>query len=131
MKKKLIIVGFISLFVLTACGGKAVSVTNLDATQFQSKTQQAGVVTIDVRTKDEFDAGHIKGAINIDVDSATFDSEIAKLSKSATYAVYCHSGRRSGIATDKMAKAKFVSIFNLTNGIQDWMSVGLPLVRTP
>jgi rhodanese-related sulfurtransferase len=131
MKKKLVLIGIISALALTACGAKTASVVNLDATQFQSKTQEAGVVTIDVRTRDEYNAGHIEGAINIDVDSTTFDSEIAKLDKATSYAVYCHSGRRSGIATEKMAKLKFVSVFNLTNGIQDWMSAGLPLVRTP
>ena len=130
MKKKLIFVALVSALVLSACGDKAVSVTNLGPTDFQTKSQTAGVVTIDVRTPDEYNAGHIKGAINIDVDSATFDSDISKLNKSTTYAVYCHSGRRSGIATEKMAKTKFTSIFNLADGIQVWMASGLPLVRT-
>jgi rhodanese-related sulfurtransferase len=130
MKKKLILVALVSALVLSACGDKAVSVTNLGAADFQTKSQTAGVVTIDVRTPDEYNAGHIKGAINIDVDSANFDSDIAKLNKSTTYAVYCHSGRRSGIATEKMAKTKFTSIYNLSDGIQVWMALGLPLVRT-
>ncbi|MCX6429971.1 MAG: rhodanese-like domain-containing protein [Actinobacteria bacterium] len=130
MKKKILFVALVSALLLSACGEKTVSVTNLGPADFQSKSQTAGVVTIDVRTPDEYNAGHIKGAINIDVDSATFDSDIAKLNKSTTYAVYCHSGRRSGIATEKMAKTKFTSIYNLTDGIQVWLASGLPLVRT-
>ena len=130
MKKKLILIGVLSVLALTACGPKSVSVSNLDPTQFHAKTQESGVVTIDVRTPDEFNAGHIAGAINIDVEASTFGREIAKLNKSTGYAVYCHSGRRSGIATEKMIKTKFLSVFNLTNGIQGWMSEGLPLVRT-
>ena len=74
--------------------------------------------------------GHIAGAINIDVEATTFDNVIAKLDKTKTYAVYCHSGRRSGIATTAMAKAGFTSIFNLSNGVTDWIAQGLPLVTT-
>lgn len=130
MKKKLILIGAISVLLLSACGPKSVSVSNLDPAQFHAKTQESGVVTIDVRTPDEFNAGHITGALNMNVESATFDSDIAKLNRSKSYAVYCHSGRRSGIATEKMIKTKFLSVFNLADGIQGWMSAGLPLVRT-
>jgi rhodanese-related sulfurtransferase len=58
----------------------------------------------------------LANAINIDVEAGVFDQEIATLDKSATYAVYCRSGRRSGIATEKMAKAGFTSVFNLKQG---------------
>lgn len=125
--KKLIAVLFASTLALTSCGG-ASGATNLGATDFQSKTKEAGVVILDVRSAGEFYSGHIEGAINIDVEGATFDSDIAKLDKSATYAVYCHSGRRSGIAVGKMADAGFTSLFNLDGGIQVWQSAGLPLV---
>ena len=59
----------------------------------------------------------------------TFDGDIAKLDKSKTYAVYCHSGRRSGIAVGKMADAGFTKLFNLDGGIQVWQAAGLPLVN--
>jgi phage shock protein E len=42
---------------------------------------------MDVRTPSEYAAGHIAGAINIDVEAPTFNVEIAKLEKNATYAV--------------------------------------------
>jgi rhodanese-related sulfurtransferase len=57
-----------------------------------------------------------------------FDSEIAKLDKSATYAVYCRSGRRSQVAVDRMKDAGFTNLFNLNAGVEDWVSAGLPLV---
>nr|MTA36229.1 rhodanese-like domain-containing protein [Actinomycetota bacterium] len=85
-------------------------------------------VVLDVRTAGEFSSGHIDGAINIDVEGMNFDSEIAKLDKSATYAVYCQSGRRSGIAVGKMSDAGFASLSNLEGGIQSWQVAGLPLV---
>ena len=67
-------------------------------------------VVIDVRTPEEFAAGHIAGAQNIDVEAADFGSKIASLDKGAAYLVYCHSGRRSGLAATQMASAGFTDI---------------------
>jgi rhodanese-related sulfurtransferase len=116
------------LLILSACGGTTTKVNNLDANGFASDIKNAGVVVLDVRTAGEFASGHIENAINIDVESSDFDSKIAKLDKNVEYAVYCHSGRRSGIATEKMAKTGFTKISNLDGGIQAWQAAGFPLV---
>ena len=116
------------LLLLSACGGSSVKVNNLDANAFASDIQNPGVVVLDVRTAGEFASGHIENAINIDVESSDFDSQIAKLDKKVEYAVYCHSGRRSGIASDKMVKSGFEKVTNLNGGIQAWQSAGFPLV---
>ena len=118
-----------TVLVLTGCSSAATA-RNLDAAGFAQKITESGVVILDVRNPGEFMVGHIQGAINIDVEGATFDSEIAKLDKSATYAVYCHSGRRSGIAVEAMHHAGFNNLFNLTNGIADWQANNLPLVTS-
>ena len=116
--------------ILSGCSSKTTAITNMDVKDFSVKTQEAGVVVIDVRTPGEFSQGHIQRAINIDVEAPTFGSEIAKLDKSKTYAVYCHSGSRSGVATQAMAKAGFTHLFNLQNGISDWMAQGMPTVAS-
>ena len=103
---------------------------NMNAKDFSAKTQEAGVVVLDVRTPGEFSQGHIQGAMNIDVEASTFDSEIAKLDMTKSYAVYCHSGNRSEVATKAMAKAGFKHLFNLENGISDWMAQGMPTVMS-
>ena len=66
--------------------------------------------------------------LNIDFESGNFVDEIKKLDKTKSYAVYCRSGRRSGLATEVMAKNGFTSVFNLNGGIIDWQSAGKPLV---
>lgn len=53
-----------------------------------------GALLLDVRTKEEFKAGHVPGAINIPLDTL----ENAKLDKKAPLFVYCLSGARSGQA---------------------------------
>lgn len=116
--------------ILSGCSSNASAITNMNVKDFAAKTQQAGVVVLDVRTPGEFSQGHLQSAMNIDVEASTFDSEIAKLDKTKTYAVYCHSGNRSGVATKAMAKAGFKHLFNLENGISDWMTQGMPTVMS-
>jgi len=127
--KKIVALLISSVVVLTGCSSST-SASNLDAAGFAGKIVETDVVTLDVRTAGEFMAGHIDGAINIDVEGNTFDAEIANLDKSKTYAVYCQSGRRSQIAADKMASAGFASLFNLENGIADWSTNGWPVVTS-
>jgi len=124
--KKLISAVAVSILFLTGCGTS--ESVNLGAQDFQAKAKEAGVITLDVRTSGEFMSGHLENAINVDVEAMNFDSEIAKLDKSATYAVYCRSGRRSQVAVDRMKDAGFTNLFNLNAGVEDWVSAGLPLV---
>jgi rhodanese-related sulfurtransferase len=131
MKRNIKLFGMIATLalVLTACGSSSGTNSKLGAADFSAKMQEAGVVTIDVRTAGEFMTGHVQGAINIDVEGMQFDTEIAKLDKSVTYAVYCKSGRRSGIATAAMADAGFTSLFDLEGGVGAWSAAGLTLVN--
>jgi rhodanese-related sulfurtransferase len=131
MKRNIKVLGSIAalVFLLTGCGSTSGSNSKVGAADFSAKTQEAGVVTIDVRTAGEFMTGHVQGAINIDVEGMQFDTEIAKLDKSVTYAVYCKSGRRSGIATAAMADAGFTSLFDLEGGVGAWSAAGLTLVN--
>ncbi|MFZ4721300.1 MAG: rhodanese-like domain-containing protein [Ilumatobacteraceae bacterium] len=87
----------------------------------------AALTVIDVRTATEFAAGHIEGAINLDLEGGQFSALIADLPKDGSYLVYCHSGRRSAIAADVMAQAGFVTVYDM-GGIADWQAAGLPVV---
>jgi rhodanese-related sulfurtransferase len=70
-------------------------------------------VIIDVRTPAEFAAGHVDGAINIEYGNIA--SEIAKagVSKDDKVALYCQSGRRSGIALDTLKGLGFSKAENV------------------
>jgi len=125
--KKLTVAIIVSVFALTSCGAGG-GVVNQSSAEFAKTIEDKSVVILDVRTAGEFMEGHIAGAINIDVEGMQFDTEIGKLDKRLTYAVYCHSGRRSGIATEKMSLASFTHLYNLTGGAQDWLATGHQLV---
>jgi len=126
MKKIVLIV--ISIFLLVGCTSMTAGVTNMNVSEFSAKIAEAGVVTLDVRTPNEFAEGYIEGARLIDFQSGNFENEIATLDKNATYAVYCRSGNRSGQAVKVMQDAGFTNVFNMNGGVIDWANAGLPLV---
>jgi phage shock protein E len=55
-------------------------------------------VVIDVRTPQEFQSGHIEGALNIPHDTIGQDISKVKVNKDDHVILYCRSGRRSGLA---------------------------------
>ena len=113
---------------ISACSTSSKSIVNENAEAFAATIQNSGVVVLDVRTSAEFESGHIANSVNIDVEAGSFENEIANLDKNAQYAVYCHSGRRSGIAAELMEKNGFKEIHNLKDGIISWQAAGYPLV---
>ena len=116
--------------LLTGCSSSGGGVSNVDSAAFLTTSAQPGVVVVDVRTPAEYAAGHLDGAINIDVESPAFDAQVAELDKATTYAVYCHSGRRSGIATGKMGESGFTKVYNLEGGLADLASAGGQVVTS-
>lgn len=79
---------------------------------------------IDVRTADEFAAGHIPGAINISVQS--LPDRLNEIPTDKPLVVYCRSGNRSATATSILIDAGFSPVYDL-GGIQDWVSAGNPI----
>lgn len=75
------------------------------------------VVVLDVRTPGEFAQGHIKNAINIDVNSADAKSRIDALDKNVLYMVYCRTKNRSGVVTNYMLQNGFKNIYQVVDGI--------------
>ena len=74
---------------------------------------QSDAIVIDVRTPEEFAAGHLEGAMLIDIKDASFDSKIAALDPDAAYIVYCRSGNRSAQAVERMRGAGIDDITDL------------------
>lgn len=80
----------------------------------------ASVIVLDVRTLAEYQEGHIKGALLIDVKTDSFMAAAREqLPKNKTVAVYCRSGRRSATAAEMLA-AEGYQMVNLKGGIIAW-----------
>lgn len=128
MKRLAALMTLIGALVLVGCGSSSSSVQTVDAQQFLQTAAQPDVTVVDVRSAPEYAAGHLKGAVNVDVEAPDFSSKIAALPSDKSYAVYCHSGRRSTLATDQMADAGFTSLYNLKGGIGDLQAAGGQIV---
>nr|WP_325186044.1 rhodanese-like domain-containing protein [uncultured Oscillibacter sp.] len=76
------------------------------------------VVLLDVRTQEEYDAGHIPGAVCLPNEDITPDSPLP-YDKEAEILVYCCSGRRSALAAEKLADMGYENVADF-GGILDW-----------
>ena len=74
---------------------------------------QAKDVIIDVRTPQEFAAGHVEGAINIEHGNIAQQIAKAGVTKDDKVMLYCQSGRRSGIALDTLKGLGFSKAENV------------------
>lgn len=92
---------------------------------------EKGVVVLDVRTSEEFAAGHLKGAINVDLNDKEFVSKVEKLiqNKNIKVAIYCRSGRRSANACKMLSAAGYKNLYNLEGGILDWQKAEKEVVK--
>ena len=77
-------------------------------------------VILDVRSKEEYDDGHIPGAKLVPVQ--VLPMKLAELDKykDNPVLVYCESGRRSPIAVHTLLDNDFINIYHLNHGISSW-----------
>lgn len=102
----------------------------MNANAFEKAIQAPDVQLIDVRTADEFAAGKIGNAANIDVQQPDFLRQVqAKFSTEKPVFVYCRSGKRSLNAARKLQKAGF-TVNNLKGGILEWEQAGKPIASS-
>ncbi|WP_282149204.1 rhodanese-like domain-containing protein [Algibacter lectus] len=84
--------------------------------------EQKEMKLIDVRTPEEFGAGHISRAENINFFSENFSKSLAELDKEEPLIIYCKSGRRSGKSIAIFKELGFTKIYELEGGVLNWKS---------
>jgi rhodanese-related sulfurtransferase len=99
----------------------SVQVTDLDP----AVPVPPGTVLLDVREKDEWDAGHVPDAVHIPL--ADLPQRVDELDRDARIVVVCHAGVRSARATAWLVQGGFDAV-NLDGGMVDWARAGLPVV---
>ncbi|MBE9564527.1 MAG: rhodanese-like domain-containing protein [Proteobacteria bacterium] len=86
-------------------------------------------LVIDIRTANEFDGGHIKGAKNMPLSDLTKTVADVTASKDKPVLIYCNSGNTAGRAIKILQNAGFVKISNLAGGIAAWKEANMPLTK--
>ena len=80
---------------------------------------ESGYIIIDARTQEEYDQGHIPGAILIPEYEIAERAEKELPDKNQLILVYCRSGRRSKIAAEELVKLGYTNVKEF-GGIIDW-----------
>ena len=122
--KKLIFL-LLAVMMLTACGQDKendqgavyVNITAEEAKQIMDTEE--GYIILDARTQEEYDEGHIPGAIVISHEEITEKAEEVLTDKDQLILVYCRSGRRSKIAAEALVELGYTNIKEF-GGIIDW-----------
>ena len=102
---------------------------NVSPDEAEKVIREASPIVIDIRTKDEFDEGHLQGAVNVDFLSPDFKRTLQTLDKNKTYLVYCQSGGRSGRSMKAFRDGGFTKIYHLNAGFGAWQAAGKPVSR--
>jgi phage shock protein E len=113
--------------VLGACGDAEESAGAAEPAAGVESAEAArdlDVVLIDVRTPEEFQAGHIAEAQLLDIQSPDFAAGVDDLDPEQTYLVYCRSGNRSAVATQQMEDAGLTVLDG--GGLDDMVAAGWP-----
>lgn len=119
------------LLAIAALGCKGTSaqkIENTDAQGFQDKMKTVSEkIILDVRTPQEYENGHIPGAININIYDEQFQTKLASLDSNKTVFVYCLAGGRSASASDILVESGFQHVVNLSKGYSQWNGQGFPV----
>ena len=97
--------------------------TRLDLTDFNRSIMAGDIQLIDVRTPEEFEAGHIPKAININVlNPEDFQSQVECLDPEKPVYLYCKLGGRSKRAAKELEQIGFTQLYDLRGGYLLWKS---------
>jgi len=108
------------LLIFSSCDNSVDKFEILDYMEFKNQIVN-NVQLVDVRTSEEFNAGHIEGAINIDFkNEEVFYQSFQRLDKKNPVYVYCRSGNRSKKSADKLLEMGFSKVYDLKGGYIDW-----------
>jgi len=116
-------IAILLIFVLTSFIATSQEVKNalLNVENFKEVVVGKDVQLVDVRTPDEYNAGKIDDAINIDYfDQEAFKKEFEKLDKNKAVYLYCRSGHRSHESAVLLEKMGFKEIYDLDGGYLAW-----------
>lgn len=91
----------------------------IDAEEAKAMIDAGNVIILDVRTREEYEAGYIENSFNLPL--GTIESGIGKITsdKDAVLLVYCRSGNRSKVAARELTELGYTNVYDF-GGIVDW-----------
>lgn len=117
MKKVLVL---LSVLILVGCSNMDSLYKTISGKEARELIKNTEVIVIDVRTKEEYESGHITNSINIPLNTIT-KSEIEMVASSieSSVVVYCRSGKRSKQAAQILINLGYTNVYDL-GSIDNW-----------
>ena len=144
MNKKLLIVFVVALFTIsTGYHVEAVDKTpeqlvkeskalikevSIDDVKKMIDTKE-NVIILDVTDKNEFEGGHLPGAINISRGTLEFKVGLIIPDKNSKIVVYCGMDLRGPLATKTLNDLGYNNAVNMAGGLKAWKTAGYPLAK--
>ncbi len=118
------------IFLLFACIGEQTGLT-MSVQQLQSRIENAeSPLILDVRSKKEYEKGHIQGAVHIPIKQLTDRLSIISDKKSEEIVVYCYVGPRARKVEEILSTNGFSNVIQLTGHFKAWKEANLPIVNS-
>ena len=129
---------YLTILTLAACAQEAEpptttsSIGEIPAAELNSRIENSNApLIIDVRSSEEFAAGHLPGALNIAhnefVDDPAASIALLPTAKDAEMVVHCVSGKRAGIAMEVITAAGYTNVNHLSGDYSGWEAAGYPV----
>lgn len=126
----IIVIAVGAYWVLWSQPGQAGAIRHLGPGEAVAELQSdPQAILVDVRTPAEFQSGHLRGALNLELDRLEAQAAQALPDKNANLVVYCRSGNRSAFAVQILERMGYTHLVNVTGGIAAWSAQGLPVVQ--
>jgi molybdopterin/thiamine biosynthesis adenylyltransferase/rhodanese-related sulfurtransferase len=102
-------------------------ISEVDATQARELIDSGGPLVLDVREQNEWDEGHIPGAVHVPRGHLESRVERAAPDHSRPVLLYCSVGNRSAFAAKTLAELGYEDVVSLSGGFTDWKRNGFPV----
>jgi rhodanese-related sulfurtransferase len=124
MRKGLLIAAIVSVISTAAV---AASHKNILSVEAKIMLDKGGIFLLDVRTPEEYQQGHLQGAVLIPINE--IERRLGEISHSKPILVYCAVGSRSDKVGGFLAGKGFKNVYQMSDGIVGWYRNGFPISR--
>jgi len=109
--------------------GAKKNITEISPQDAAAKLKSGEAVIVDVRDKDEWDEGHIPGAMHMSRGAIELDIEEKVPDTNAMIICHCGGGGRGALATESLQKMGYKNVRNMAGGFKAWKAAGLPATK--
>jgi phage shock protein E len=103
-------------------------ITEISPTDAAASLKSSDAVIVDVRERDEWDEGHIPGAMHMSRGTIELDIE-EKIPDTKLIICHCGGGGRSALAAKSLQKMGYKNVRSMAGGFKAWKTIGLPTTK--